>query len=125
VSSFAAFVDGKLLSEPERGSLAVALQMLQQIVSRKLLKHGTSPFWQPRYYDFIVWSEQKLTEKLDYMHRNPVERGLVARPEDWAWSSSRHYATGEECAVEIASHWTARRREQVGVHPTVRRRETS
>ena len=41
-----------LLSEPERGSLAVALQMLKQIVSRKLHGQGTSPFWQPRSLDF-------------------------------------------------------------------------
>ena len=34
-------------------------------------------------------------EKLDYMHRNPVQRRLVTRPEDWIWSSARHYATRE------------------------------
>jgi hypothetical protein len=62
----------------------------------------------------------KFVEKLCYIHRNPVRRGLVARPEDWAWSSSRHYATGEISAVEIESQWTARRREQLGISPTVR-----
>jgi putative transposase len=113
-----------LLSEPERGKLAVGLQMLKQVVSRKL-RDGPNPFWQSRYYDFNVWSEGKLTEKLDHMHRNPVDRGLAARPEDWAWSSARHYATGEECVVEIESHWTARRRERLGVYPTVRRRDVS
>ena len=41
------------------------------------------PFWQARYYDFNVWSEQKRVEKLRYIHRNPVKRGLVERPEDW------------------------------------------
>ncbi|HYW40909.1 MAG TPA: hypothetical protein VE957_22595 [Terriglobales bacterium] len=37
--------------------------------------------WQARYYDFNVWSEQKRVEKLRYIHRNPVKRGLVERPE--------------------------------------------
>jgi hypothetical protein len=41
-------------------------------------------------------------EKLDYMHRNPVQRRLVMRPEDWMWSSARHYAT-EEGGLEIES----------------------
>src|ERR1700724_2230584 len=41
-------------------------------------------------------------EKLDYMHRNPVQRRLVTRPEDWMWSSARHYATGEG-GLEIES----------------------
>jgi putative transposase len=87
--------------------------------------HAANPFWQARYYDFNVWREQKLTEKLDYMHRNPVRRGLVIRPEDWMWSSARHHANGEECGVEIESRWTARLREQIGLHPAVRRRDVS
>ena len=34
------------------------------------------------------------------------------------------YATGEMSAAEIESQWTARRREQAGVFPTVRMRST-
>ena len=49
-------------------------------------------------------------EKLRYIHRNPVVRGLVAKPEDWQWSSFRHYQTGMRGAVEIESEWTARER---------------
>jgi hypothetical protein len=45
---------------------------------------------------------------------------LVARPEDWPWSSFRHYATGEESPVEIESQWTARKREQAGVFLALR-----
>ena len=37
--------------------------------------------WQPRFYDFVVFSEHKRVEKLRYMHRNPVKRGLVLAPE--------------------------------------------
>jgi len=43
----------------------------------------SAAFWQARYYDFNVWSEQKRVEKLRYIHRNPAKRGLVERPEDW------------------------------------------
>jgi len=112
-----------LISEPERGTLRVALQIFKQQVSQKLRNRSETPFWQPRYYDFNVWSERKRVEKLRYMHRNPVKRGLCERPEDWKWSSFRHYATGEESVVEIESQWTARKRERMGVHPIVRRRE--
>ena len=42
-----------LISEPERSRLAVAMQMLKQIVSRKLHSIACGgPFWQARYYDF-------------------------------------------------------------------------
>jgi putative transposase len=49
-------------------------------------------------------------EKIRYIHLNPVRRGLVEKPEDWPWSSYRHYSTGEQGAVEIESFWTAARR---------------
>ena len=106
-----------LMSEPERSSLAVVLQMLKQIVSHKL---GPQPFWERRYYDFNVWSEKKFDEKMHYIHQNPVRRGLVARAEDWKWSSFLHIATGAESVVEVESKWTARKRERLGMCPTVK-----
>jgi putative transposase len=73
-----------LLSEPETVLLATALQSLKRSVSRRLALRHSEPFWQARYYDFNVWTERKRIEKLRYIHRNPVTRGLVARPEDRA-----------------------------------------
>ena len=100
-----------LIDEPALVKLSTVLQIVKQRTSRQLDRHGAKQFWQSRYYDFNVWSGEKTTEKLRYIHRNPVTRGLVKRPEDWAWSSFRHYATGELGIVEIESEWTANRRE--------------
>ena len=108
-----------LVSEPDRETLAAVIQAIKQSVARRLVKRGEH-FWQTRYYDFNVWSERKRLEKLRYIHRNPVTRGLVERPEDWEWSSFHHYATGVEGVVEIESEWTARKRERVGVFPKLR-----
>ena len=96
-----------LIGEPRTGALSATIQILKQNTSRQLKSSSEDPFWQHRYYDFNVWSAEKVTEKLRYMHRNPVHRGLVERPEDWPWSSFRHYATGLRSTVEIESHWTA------------------
>jgi putative transposase len=101
-----------LLGEPNVSSLSVVLQVLKQQRSARLKPRVALQFWQRRYYDFNVWSNAKRIEKLRYMHRNPVHRGLVATPQDWPWSSFRHYATGEEGTVEIESDWTARKREE-------------
>src|SRR5271165_6263848 len=79
-----------LMSEPERGTLASAVQAIKQSVSRKLIGDNEH-FWQARYYDFNVWTARKRIEKLRYIHRNPVKRGLVDKPEDWPWSSFRNY----------------------------------
>ena len=113
-----------LISEPERSRLSTALQMLKQNVSRRLRLPEGNPFWEPRYYDFNVWSNAKQVEKLRYIHRNPVRRGLVKKPEDWRWSSFLHYATGVEGVVEIESEWTARKRERAGIIPTVRKSQS-
>ncbi len=101
-----------LLSEPDHATLAVAIKSLKQGVARRLM--GDAPhFWQKRYYDFNVRTEEQFREKLRYIHRNPVKKELCARPEDWAWSSFRHYAMGEEGVVEIESDWTANKRERM------------
>jgi putative transposase len=112
-----------LVNEPERGCLSQMLQSLKQSVARTSALRAAESFWQARYYDFNVWSERKFVEKLRYIHRNPVERGLVERPEDWIWSF-RHYFTGADGVVEIESQWTARRREKLGIIANVRFRST-
>jgi putative transposase len=114
----------QLVSEPEQGTLAQALQAVKQSVARRLIGGGEH-FWQARYYDFNVWSAAKRIEKLRYMHRNPVTRGLVSRPEDWDWSSFRNHLTGEHRVVEIESEWTARRRERAGKQLLLGRGRTS
>lgn len=96
-----------LVSEPRKALLSMAIQALKLSVS---VQSRERPFWQARYYDFNVHQEEKHVEKLRYIHRNPVQRGLVAKPEDWQWSSFRHHATGVESTVEIESRWTATRR---------------
>ncbi len=129
-----------LVSEPERGTLATAIKALKQSVARRQVKlggglrsskqkdphkqkplvwgtqnpRGTQHFWQKRYYDFNVCTPEKRVEKLKYIHRNPVHRGLVARSEDWPWSSYRHYALGELGTVQIESPVAAWKRRQVG-----------
>ena len=62
------------VSEPKRGTLSLAIQALKTSVSKQSLQR---PFWQIRYYDFNVRSSAKRTEKLRYIHRNPVTRSLV------------------------------------------------
>ena len=54
-------------------------------------------------------------EKVEYIHLNPVRRGLVARPEDWTWSSAAEYsgASPEEqrrrCGLVITGYDYQRR----------------
>jgi putative transposase len=107
-----------LISEPARGSPSTMMQVLKQRVSRRLrrkprassqqlrLRFSSSDlclpqFWQPRFYDFNVWSQKKFVEKLQYMHMNPLKRKLVAHPKDWPWSSFSFYAKRDSALVRI------------------------
>ena len=94
-----------LLSEPPHSTIADVMKSWKLSVT---LRQPIKTFWEQRYHDFNVFSNAKHSEKLKYMHRNPVTRGLVAKPEDWPWSSFNHYATGIRRVVEVESPWTAR-----------------
>ena len=108
-----------LIGEPRRGTPSTVLQMLKQRVSRKMRKKRRSPprgqlrlnfpepqenprsFWQARFYDFNVNTRRKIREKLEYMHRNPISRGLVEHPRDWPWSSWGYYARAGPALLSI------------------------
>ncbi len=50
-------------------------------------------FWQRGGgYDRNITDPATLRVMIDYIHNNPVRRGLVERATDWPWSSARHYA---------------------------------
>jgi putative transposase len=100
-----------LMSEPKLHCLADTFRALKTQTS-KLLKGDRKQFWHRRYHDFNVLTDAKFTEKLRYSHRNPVNRGLVEKPEDWPWSSFEHWRTGQQGPVEVESHWTWQRRER-------------
>jgi putative transposase len=102
-----------LISESAVSTPSVVLKVLKQRVSRDLRRQkrrvpmgqmrfafregeaGLPRFWQPRFYDFNVYSAKKTREKLEYMHANPVKRGLVRNPGEWIWSSFLSYEKGE------------------------------
>src|SRR6266436_4156782 len=100
-----------LIGEPAIGTPSTVIQVLKQRVSRRLRRKPRNKissqqlrlpfrqandllpqFWQPRFYDFNVWSQTKFVEKLHYMHMNPIKRKLVTHPRDWPWSSFSFYA---------------------------------
>jgi putative transposase len=107
-----------LVSEPERANPSVVMQALKQGFARRLFRRWRARqndrqaclwdaaltarhIWQRRFYDFVVSTERKRVEKLRYIHRNPVKRGLVLEPDQWRWSSYRHYAYGEAGPVLV------------------------
>ena len=103
-----------LLWFPEPGSLSTFMKYwkqrssgrIKEFLRMRLTSYAghidvSDPVWQPRFYDFNVHSEKKLSEKLNYMHNNPVTAGLVELPVDWRYSSARWYELQEDVGVPI------------------------
>ena len=100
---------------------AAILKSIKQSVSRKAkrfleekdsawlgkltVRRGTRDvfhFWQAGPgYDRNIRDDEELLEKMQYIHNNPVKRGLVAVPEDWDWSSAGWYLGRHDGKIPI------------------------
>lgn len=60
------------------------------------VKKIDEPFWQKRYCNEVIKEPSKMFEIIDYIHNNPVKSGLVTNPEDYVFSSFRHYIGREK-----------------------------
>ena len=57
--------------------------------------------WQDGYDDLGVYSSEVLKTKIDYIHNNPVRKGLVKRPEDYLYSSARNYILDDDSIIKV------------------------
>jgi hypothetical protein len=85
------------------------LAFLEQAASR--LPDQQYKVWQDGYDARDVFSREFLRQKTKYIHNNPCQPhwGLVERPEEYSWSSSRYYLLGKPTVVAIddISKWLA------------------
>lgn len=61
--------------------------------------------WQDDFWEVNIYTEHFLRQKLNYIHRNPVRAGLVAKPEEYAYSSYRNYVLNDDRLIEIDKGW--------------------
>ncbi len=59
----------------------------------------TYQFWRHDNKPIELWSNKVINQKINYIHNNPVEEGLVYNPEDYVYSSARDYS-GEKGLLE-------------------------
>ena len=56
-------------------------------------------FWRHDNRPIELWSQKVISQKIDYIHNNPVKQGLVFRPEDYVYSSAVDYS-GEKGVLD-------------------------
>jgi REP element-mobilizing transposase RayT len=91
------------------------LMLLERQSSKRLLelfalfkrRHKTQSdyqVWEEGSHPQLISSGDRMRQKLDYIHHNPVKRGYVDRPEHWRYSSARNYL-GLEGLIEVDRIW--------------------
>ncbi len=86
-----------------RSSIRLKERSIKHLPAYSAAINPSDPVWQPRDYDFNLFSQEKINEKLEYMHNNPVKAGLAARVDEWMYSSARWYLFRKPVGIGIAS----------------------
>ena len=58
-------------------------------------------FWRHDNKPIELWSNKAIDEKINYIHNNPVEEGLVFYPEDYVYSSARDYSGSKGILLDV------------------------
>ena len=92
-----------LMTEPGVDTADNSITTLRQRYGRRFNNSARSmeQVWQTRYSDTHVFEPDRITERLHFMHHEPVRLKLAETPTDWEWSSARAYAGLPEGVVTI------------------------
>ena len=88
-------------------TISQVIHDVKKVSARRLhARRGTEgPLWQHQFWDRFVRHGKEFAERLAYMHLNPVHKGLVAKPEDWPWSSYNNFGLDHtvvaECPIQV------------------------
>ena len=72
-----------------------------RLINRERAEVGV--LWQGRFFDRALRTVKEYREKVEYLHRNPVQAGLAGRPEDWPWSRVHDYTGSTNRATATPS----------------------
>ena len=83
-----------------------AVTLLRQLRETKLNHKKQSEYqvWQEGGKPKQIQNDEMMWQKIEYIHRNPVERGFVDDPIHWRWSSARNYV-GMPGLVDVVTDW--------------------
>ncbi|WP_162874045.1 transposase, partial [Pseudomonas viridiflava] len=90
VRSFKSFTARRIVDHLERSNAERVLERLR-FTKRAYKTDRVYQVWQEGTHAEVIWSEDVMRQKLDYIHHNPVKRGYVDAGEHWRYSSARDY----------------------------------
>lgn len=81
------------LIAPQTGyTISGVMQKIKSLFVKRLREemNWSGTFWQKSFYDFVIYREEKLLEKINYTLQNPVRKGIVENPEDYRFSTANN-----------------------------------
>ncbi|MCP4252332.1 MAG: transposase [Candidatus Scalindua sp.] len=103
IGHFKSFTARKIIDYLCENNINVILKQLQ-FHKLKHKKDRTYQLWQEGSHPKLIQGEKMMTQKMEYMHCNPVKRGYVDDPIHWRYSSARNYAE-QESLLEVCTEW--------------------
>ncbi len=98
-----------LLVQPSNGQISELMKKIKSLAARKIVarlkaenrqttlaalrktttgrKRHTFRVWQDGFHTVELWSGWMIKKKVDYLHSNPLRKGLVKSAKDYPWSS--------------------------------------
>lgn len=97
---FKRFTSNQITRQLEKDNKGSLLDILQKSAVKG---KGNTEYkvWQDDFHPEAIYSETFLKQKTDYIHYNPVKRGLASKPEDWPYSSARNYISNDETIIKV------------------------
>ncbi|KAA5543186.1 transposase [Roseiconus nitratireducens] len=102
-AEFKSFTATRIIQQMERKGYRTLLQELHfvKLRHRNAQRHQ---LWQEGFHPKVMESVQVLSQKVEYIHNNPLRRGFVDDPLHWRYSSARAYA-GLESLLDVEIDW--------------------
>jgi REP element-mobilizing transposase RayT len=110
-----------IVIDPEKGTISDIMREIKRNSSKEITKYLENiskykevfrkeamiyrdqykKFWMKRFDDEVIRNEKMFWQKLNYIHKNPVEAGIVKKEEDYKYSSARNYINGDHSLLKV------------------------
>ena len=94
---FKSYTAQKILAEIEKNKKESRRKWMLELFAQ----NNPRQFWQHHNKPIELWSNKVISQKINYIHMNPVKSGFVTHPEHWKYSSAKNYVLAIDSQVKI------------------------
>lgn len=104
-----------MVVNPSDGEIIRLMQILKSLTSKAIISaasgesfnnaSGVSQIWQQSFKAMPLWSNWMIWQKINYIHSNPLKKGLVRSVGDYRWSSYRSFYFGDAEPIQVDKDW--------------------